>query len=222
MKVTTDSCIFGAWVVERLNQHPPTENLLDIGAGTGLLTLMITQAHAAIPITAVEIDKHASEQARENIARTPWRSRIQILNDDIKTFSAAGPFEVIVSNPPFYEQDLTGPDPLKNQAHHDSSLPFSELIRQLDRLLTPNGKFYILLPAKGMEERLTALRASGFFIHQQTPLHHSGNHPQMRSFIAGGRWPAEQTRVEQIFIHDASGDYSERMRELLQDYYLAF
>lgn len=222
MKVTTDSCIFGAWVVERLNQHPPPENLLDIGAGTGLLTLMIAQAYAATPITGVEIDNHAWAQARENIERTPWRSQIQLINEDIKQFTAIRPFDVIVSNPPFYEQELTGPDPLKNQAHHDRSLAFSDLIHQLDRLLAPNGKFYILLPAKGMEQRLAALRTSGFFIQQQAHMHHSGNHPQMRICIAGGRLPAAQTPDEQLCIHEASGVYSERMRTLLQDYYLAF
>ena len=222
MKVTTDSCIFGAWVVEQLKQNPSPFNLLDIGAGTGLLTLMIAQSQPTVQITAVEIDEQTAEQARENTERTSWRSQIKIMNEDIKSFSVETQFDTIVSNPPFYEQDLIGPDPLKNQAHHDRALLFSELIVQIDRLLKSNGKFYTLLPAKGMEERLEALQKKGFFIHQLAHLHHSENHPQMRVLIEGGRIPNEPLREEQIFIHQASGGYSERMQALLKDYYLAF
>ena len=222
MKVTTDSCIFGAWIVERLNQNPPPAHLLDIGAGTGLLSLMIAQSQPTAQIIAVEIEKQAAEQARENTERTSWRTQIRILNEDIKTFSPENQFDVIVSNPPFYEQDLNSPDPLKNQAHHDSSLLFSELIVQIDRLLNQKGRFYLLLPAKGMEERLEAIEKMGFFIHMLAHLHHSEHHPQMRVLVEGGRLRAEPMRHEQIFIHQASGDYSDRMHVLLKDYYLAF
>jgi len=222
MKVTTDSCIFGAWVVEQLKQNPSPFNLLDIGAGTGLLTLMIAQSQPTVQITAVEIDEQTAEQARENTERTSWRSQIKIMNEDIKSFSVETQFDTIVSNPPFYEQDLIGPDPLKNQAHHDSALLFSDLVIQIDRLLNQKGKFYLLLPEKGMEERLEAIQKMGFFIHTLAHLHHSENHPQMRVLVEGERLPAVPMREEQIFIHQGSGDYSDRMHVLLKDYYLAF
>lgn len=223
MKVTTDSCVFGAWVVERMQQdQPEPHRILDIGTGTGLLALMIGQAFPNTPIQGVEIDALAVHQARENVAAAECETNVQVVPADIRNVSSELPFDQIVSNPPFYEQDLTGPDPLKNQAHHDATLPVANLIGEIDRLLSDTGKFHLLLPAKGIEERIGLLKARGLHIHQQVGLHHSSEHPMMRVFIEGRREPAELVHFERIFIHEADGAYTARMQELLKDYYLAF
>ena len=121
MKVTTDGCLFGAWVAERvrsresIGRHRLADgdagagSILDVGTGTGLLSLIIAQQCSA-DITAVEIDKDAFQQASENIASSPWTDRIKIFHADARAFEFPGQYDVIISNPPFYENELKGDD----------------------------------------------------------------------------------------------------------------
>jgi tRNA1Val (adenine37-N6)-methyltransferase len=102
MKVTTDGCLFGAWIAKQVDGNKlAVDNILDIGTGTGLLSLMIAQQSPA-KIDAIEIDKETYEQAKENVAASPWAERINIIHGDAKQLPASQQYDVIVSNPPFY------------------------------------------------------------------------------------------------------------------------
>ncbi|MBL7730209.1 MAG: methyltransferase, partial [Chitinophagaceae bacterium] len=120
MKVTTDACLFGAWVAERLRNAEG--NCLDIGTGTGLLSLMLAQKAAGIFTVAVEIDADCAEQARENIEASPWKQQVVVKEADILQYTPANQYDFIISNPPFYQDDLKSPDTRKNVAHHDHGL----------------------------------------------------------------------------------------------------
>ena len=127
MKVCTDSCLFGAWVaslIEKKEINP--ETILDIGTGTGLLSLMLAQKTNA-GIDAVEIDSNAFEQAKENILFSPWKDQIKIFNADIKQWNAPTKYDLIISNPPFYENDLLPEDDGKNISKHSAALNLEEL-----------------------------------------------------------------------------------------------
>jgi len=122
MKVTTDSCVFGAWVAgDMAREERKITTALDIGSGTGLLSLMIAQKND-LDIDAVEIDKEASLQSQENIAASPWKDRIQVENEDARQFRGVSKYDCIVSNPPFYENELTSERKTKNIAHHSEEL----------------------------------------------------------------------------------------------------
>jgi tRNA1Val (adenine37-N6)-methyltransferase len=223
MKVTSDSCVFGGWVAERLQSMPqPSKRILDIGAGTGLLSLMIAQAVDKATIDAIEIDPDAANQARENIERSPWKDSIRIQQGDVLEFSMEIKYDVIVTNPPFYEDELTGPDKKKNQAHHDESLPLSNLFDRLGKLLQPTGRFYLLLPSKGFSQRLNRLHESGLNEYGQVNFHHSEKHPTSRIFLEGGLESGIELNRETILLQDATGGYTDRVRMMLQQYYLAF
>src|SRR5437868_5022622 len=125
MKVCTDACLFGAYIANEL-QSIPVNTILDIGAGTGLLSLMLAQKTTAV-IDAVEIDNAAFEQAKENIAASPWKEKINTYHADISTFKTGKRYEHIISNPPFFEDDLRSNDEKKNFAKHDSSLTLENL-----------------------------------------------------------------------------------------------
>jgi len=223
MKVTTDASIFGAWVVEQLRkQDDRPVNILDIGTGTGLLSLMLAQALPNARITGVEIDPEAAGQAARNIQNSPWHDRIEVRNADILHESFSVKFDYILSNPPFYSQDLSGPDSRKNQAHHDLSLSFEDWIRCLDRDLGEDGDFFVLLPDKRLEERRVLLAKNGYCVQQQVDLFHEAGRPRLRVFLSGQRGAQKSLSTEQIHIHQQEGQYSDRIRELLRDYYLAF
>ena len=136
MKVTTDGCLFGAWVANAINNSELIiNNCLDIGTGTGLLSLMLAQKNPQIKIDAVEVDKDAFEQAKKNIAESPWANRIKVYHADIKVFGSAKKYDVIISNPPFYENELKGNDEKKNIAHHNDGLLLPELLKIIKRIL---------------------------------------------------------------------------------------
>src|SRR5687767_979288 len=110
MKVTTDACLFGAWCSKEIQKtKEKNQKILDVGTGTGLLSLMIAQQTDAF-ITAVEIDKDAAAEAQYNFSLSPWANRLQVLQEDITAIHFKEPFDGIICNPPFYERDLKGPD----------------------------------------------------------------------------------------------------------------
>src|SRR5262245_3491214 len=112
MKVTTDSCLFGAWVASResaARSSPGTRRrILDIGGGTGLLALMLAQRTNAF-IDSIEIDKDAFQQAEENVKASPWSDRISLYHGDAREFSFQHKYQTIICNPPFYEKELKSP-----------------------------------------------------------------------------------------------------------------
>ena len=135
MKVGTDGVLLGAWVPVRDTDR----RVLDIGTGTGLIALMLAQRTAGARITALDVDPACAEQARENADASPWGGRIETVCAPVQAFGAE-PFDLIVSNPPFYDNSLPSPDAARTTARHTASLPFAELLDAVGRLLAPEGR----------------------------------------------------------------------------------
>src|SRR6476620_3970566 len=120
MKVCTDACLFGAWVASEI-RNEDLERVLDIGAGTGLLSLMIAQNSDAV-IDAVEIDDHAYSQVVDNFSSSPWNDRLRVHHCSVQQFEPGCKYDLVISNPPFYEHSLRSPDSKKNMAMHSTHL----------------------------------------------------------------------------------------------------
>ena len=119
--------------------------VLDIGAGTGLLSLMLAQKVNAF-IDAIEINADAALQAKENFNASPWSERLAVHHQPIQTWTETN-YDLIISNPPFFEQDLKSPNTERNLALHDTGLTLEILWQQVVRCLHTTGQFAILLPA---------------------------------------------------------------------------
>ena len=221
MKVTTDGCLFGAWVSEQLkSEKKERKSLLDIGTGTGLLSLMIAQQNPELLIDSVELDKDAYEQANENIAHSPWAGRIHAIHKDIKEFSLSKQYEVIISNPPFYENELQSGNTQKNIAHHDKALLLEDLLRLIKVRLVANSIFYLLLPYKRKDEIESLFRKNNLFFSKKVFVRQSVNHDYFRLLIAGNLFDDTVVEEKEISIRDASGSYTPEFIHLLKDYYL--
>jgi tRNA1Val (adenine37-N6)-methyltransferase len=145
MKVTTDACLFGAWCASEISKlETEGKKALDIGAGNGLLSLMVAQK-TKLNIDAVEIEDSAARQAAENIISATFEHAIKIHHNDIINFAPGG-YDFIISNPPFYEHDLKSDSSIKNTAHHSSNLTLEQLMEIIKIKLNQQGKFYLLLP----------------------------------------------------------------------------
>jgi tRNA1Val (adenine37-N6)-methyltransferase len=223
MKVTTDACLFGAWVGEELKSS--SENYtkcLDMGAGTGLLSLLLAQKLANYSFTAVEIDNEAAAQAVDNCQNSPWKNRINILQADVREISLPTKVDIIISNPPFYEDDLRSPQPNKNRAHHDESLLLTELIAFIKNNLQPNGRFFLLLPYKRKTEIEQLLTGNELHIEKLITVKPSPKKDFFRIMIEGSHKPvnSEETISQNLEITDTAGNYTPSFTSLLKDYYL--
>jgi tRNA1Val (adenine37-N6)-methyltransferase len=149
MKVGTDGVLLGAWAP--IDNHPNT--ILDIGAGTGLIALMLAQRSNAQQIDALEIDEDAYEQATDNFENSPWNDRLFCFHAGLDEFveDPEDEYDLIVSNPPFYTEDYKSEDASRDLARFEEAMPFEELVEAADLLLSEKGVFAVIIPYK--EER---------------------------------------------------------------------
>jgi tRNA1Val (adenine37-N6)-methyltransferase len=223
MKVTTDASLFGGWVAEEVKtQKEKVKNVLDIGTGTGLLSLMFAQKNFSSLIDAIEIDKESYEQANQNIRASPFAERISLMNGDAKRYSFKKKYDLIISNPPFYENELSSPDQKKNIAHHHSGLLLEELLAVIKSNLSVEGVFYLLLPYKRNDEIKKALFEKDLSILKLIFVRQSTEHDYFRIMLSGKLKDENEieTTIDEISIWNDQQQYTEEFRELLMDYYL--
>lgn len=222
MKVTTDSCLFGAWAAGQLQlAELGSVSMLDIGTGTGLLSLMLAQAVEGM-IDAVEIDEKAARQAEENVLASPWADRVRVWQEDARIAnSLTGDYDVIISNPPFYENELVSPDQRRNLAHHSEELSLQELVLIFTRQLSERGRFFLMLPFKRMEEVMNELREAKLGVMQYCVVRQSPAHQPFRILIYGGVGVSGREAIKTEMTIRGDGDvYSQAFIELLRPYYL--
>lgn len=145
MKVGTDGVLIGAWAGVR----PSDARILDIGTGTGLIALMMAQRVASAHVIGVDVDD--VEQARANADASPWSDRVSFVQCPVQEYAPAEPFDLIVSNPPFFVDSLTCPDAGRTAARHAVLLPYDALCDAVVRLLAPAGRFAVILPVAEAE-----------------------------------------------------------------------
>ena len=223
MKVTTDSCLFGAWTAQEIQTtsvQSETQNILDIGTGTGLLSLMIAQKNKEVVIDAIEIDTAASIQARQNVSNSVWNKKINVIGADVKTYELTSLYNVIISNPPFYENELASPDFKKKVAHHDAGLLLEELLVIIKKNLNKNGKFFLLSSYKRYNELEKLFARNDLFVSEKLFVRQTETHPFSRLIISGSNNATEKIITSEISIRDNKKQYTTEFVNLLKDYYL--
>lgn len=160
MKVGTDAVLLGAWA-----DVANAKSILDIGTGCGVIALMLAQRSNAI-VDAVEIDVESAKQAKENFDASPWK--INIHNTAVQDL--AGQYDLIVSNPPFFNNSLLPPASSRQKARHTTTLTHEDLMKSVSRLLTPGGKFAVIVPDNALISNpygLTCSRATAVYPRQK-------------------------------------------------------
>ncbi len=217
MKVTTDGCLFGAWVSMMLKTSHQRK-LLDIGTGTGLLSLMIGQQHD-LQIDAVELDPQAVLQARENIMASPWPDKIHVIEGDARAIQYKQKYDVIISNPPFYERQLASPDPARRLAHHSDEMALNDLLAIVDRTLSEDGSCWLLLPFSRKDDVLKVIAEHHLFAEELVIVRPSPLHPPFRIMMKATR-VVEILKTTENSIREADHSYSSWFSNLLEPYYL--
>lgn len=216
MKVCTDACILGAYSSGITNRS--TANILDIGTGTGLLSLMLAQKTMA-GIDAIEMDEAAARQANENVQSSPWAGRIKVIHTTVQQFNSSKKYDLIISNPPFFENDLKSITEEKNNAKHDTSLTLLELVNAINENLSVDGFASILLPYHRTNYFKDISEEAGLYIHEILKVQQSPKHSFFRSIIILAKQKGNY-KEDTLLIHDDQRQYSSGFTALLKDYYL--
>lgn len=219
MKVCTDACLFGAWVANKIEKSKAAPaNILDIGAGTGLLSLMLAQQCEAY-IDAIEINADAALQATANMKAAPWNTRMQLRQIALQEFNPENKYDIIISNPPFFELDLKSDNDEKNAAKHDSTLKFDELVSFIKVHLSITGMSAVLIPFSRYEYFISLLKVAGLFIQESLVVKQTPTHTPFRWMLLFSHSEIINPEVNELTIKDSMGNYSEEFTLLLKDYY---
>lgn len=217
MKVGTDGVLLGAWADIATDCR-----ILDIGTGSGIISLMIAQRNHRAKIVALDIDAGAVEDATQNACRSPWGERIEVVHSDIAGYETAEKFDHIVSNPPYFNSSLHSPSAERTTARHTSSLDFQMLVASACRLLRKGGRLSVVLPTD--EARRFRFVAFGrlHLVRLTDVVTKEGSAPQ-RTLMEFELTPSTpMPRCSTLTIHNADGSYSEDYQRITNDFYLKF
>lgn len=219
MKVGTDSVLLGAWV-----DLPQQGSILDIGTGTGILSLMVAQRSLSTFITALEIDMHAAHQARENVAASPWHNRIEVVNEDFTQWAATGQptFDCILSNPPYFEQSLLSPDSARSVARHTDSLSYAQIFDLTRRLIKPQGRLSLILPSDLYIRTNETAQLYGWGLTRSTMIQTTPRKKPKRVLCEWQQHHHAPCTPSVLIIHNTDGQYSDEYKSLTQEFYLHF
>lgn len=217
MKVGTDGVLLGAWAPV---DHSPF-SILDIGAGTGLITLMLAQRSHAEQIDGLEIDADAHEQAVENFENSPWGDRLFCYHASLDEFmeEPEDEYDLIVSNPPFYTDGYFSGDEQRDMARHSNSLPFEDLIQASEILLSEIGILAVVIPFKEEEKFIALAKEEQLYPFKITRIKGTPETEIKRSLIAFSRTEKEIT-TDELIIETARHKYTDEYISLTKDFYL--
>ncbi|HMQ89268.1 MAG TPA: methyltransferase [Flavilitoribacter sp.] len=217
MKVGTDGVLLGAWV-----DAAGAERILDIGTGTGLIALMLAQKSAAARITGIDIDPSATVQALENVRASPWSDRIAVIQVSAQEFGRAQgrEFDLIVSNPPYFDKALLSADQGRNRVRHTIDLSYGDLVKAVDGLLADEGRFYVILPARAAEGFCRIGRYFGVHCTGMLKISTKSGKPVSRVILEFRRQESIAWEEELTIQGDHDSRWSEAYRKLTAPFYL--
>lgn len=218
MKVGTDGTLLGAWAT-----LPSKGRIIDIGTGTGLIAIMAAQRSANAVISAIDIDEECVSQAQENVNKSPWSDRIEVIHSALQEFTPTHKFNCIISNPPYFVDSQLSPNAARSTARHTTTLSFDELVAGVTQLLSDEGRFALILPPPEMERFYSAARGRLFVVREchvwSTPT--SGVKRVMAELQAE---PSAEPAITEKIVIEENGrhGYSEEYKSLTRDFYLKF
>ena len=219
MKVGTDGVLLGAWA-----DVTSAKSILDIGTGTGLIALMMAQRSDAF-VTGIEIEKKATEEAAQNILNSSWSHRVRIINISLQDFERMNPgsYDLIVSNPPFFENSQKSKCEMLAMAKHNHLLPLSDLIGCSARLLNPMGKLAFILPPESINTLKNLAKNENLYLIRETEVKPNNLKKPHRYLIEFCKTNSRNVEKDIIRIHNDDGlDYTCQYKELTRPFYLNF
>ncbi|WP_092170642.1 tRNA1(Val) (adenine(37)-N6)-methyltransferase [Cyclobacterium xiamenense] len=217
MKLSTDAILLGA-----LAQHPGPKQILDIGAGTGVIGLMLAQRFPDAEVHGVEIEQAAFTQASENIQQSPWKERMKLFHLPFQAYAKNSnqKYDLIASNPPYFANHLKSKDPGRNWALHDDQLSLTDLVKGVNRVLGKEGSFWLILPGTEMKRFAELALHSDLHRSVRYQIYDRPERPPHREICCFRKSVQPNSHSLGICLKDAAGQYSQAYRKLLHDFLL--
>lgn len=217
MKVNTDSILLGAWA-----DTIKAQSILDIGTGSGLIAIMLAQRSEAY-IDAIEIEEKAFSQAQKNARNCKWEERINIIKSSLQDFylNKKAHYDMIITNPPYFVDAKKPTDKSKTLARHDEMLTYNEIGEAVAEMLTPEGRFYLILP---LQESLSFERTASIYnLYCSNKLYINPTLSTVKKRVLM-RFSKIKSIPEESYltIHDEENKYTKDYIELTKDFYLNF
>jgi tRNA1Val (adenine37-N6)-methyltransferase len=220
MKVGTDGVLLGAWC--SIDKSPDT--ILDVGAGTGVISLMMAQRSDAMTIDAVELDENAYEQTVDNFEKSDWGDRLYCYHTTFQEFAnelteEQETYDLIVSNPPFYTDEFETKNDARNKARFTSSLSFKDLLVGVSKILSKNGRFSVIVPYKEEENFIKIAKENTLFLNRVCSVQGNKTSDIKRSLLefSFSEFDIKETH---LIIETGRHQYTEEYRNLTKDFYL--
>ena len=218
MKIGTDGVLLGAWCP--IDNQP--FSVLDIGAGTGILSLMLAQRTNAKQIDAIEIDDDAFEQCVENFESSPWSDRLYCYHAGLDEFmdEPEDQYDIIISNPPFYSEDYKSDNQQRDLARFQDALSFEDLIEAASMLLCENGIFSVIIPYKEESKFIGFAKECNLFPFKITRVKGTPTTEIKRSLLAFSFTKKRKVEEDELVIETSRHEYTDDYIKLTQDFYL--
>lgn len=213
MKVGTDAMVLGA-LINSQNK----ESGLDVGGGTGVLSLMIAQNNNTINIDAVELDEASAIECKSNFESSSWSDRLNVHYQNFLDFQSEEKFDLIFSNPPYYQSNLPNDNERKANARHEKSLPLKEFVSKVSTLLTDSGEFWFIVPAEDQQSWKKACTAAQMHMVEKILVHGKKGAEAKRVIFVFSK-EREILEESNFTIREKSGDYTQEYKELTKDFH---
>lgn len=227
MKVNTDGVLLGA----AFTVDSSAKRILDIGTGTGTIALMAAQRleDAALPqaadfmIDAIDIDEVSAEEAALNFSNSPWSKALSAHHASLEGFASsleeAAEFDIIVSNPPYFESSLPAPEERRCAARHTAGLSYRDILDFASERLSESGKVSLVLPSEQEYDLTRHARLCGLFLFRVMRIRTVPRKTPSRIIAEFSRFRCEAPREEDLIIQD-KGKYTQEYLSLTGDFYL--
>ena len=214
MKIGTDGVLLGAWADLHNAKH-----ILDIGTGTGLIALMCAQRHQTALITAVEIEEKAAVEATYNFTKSPWSNRLKIVKTDFKQFMSNNKFDIIISNPPFFDENVLSSKYQRNLARNAEHLPLQTLLAKAKEMLTIDGTINLILPVSKLKILEKNLKNEQLYLQKICYVKGRKEMPVKRILVQIGKknMPIEKS---ELTIEIDRHLYTDKYKALTREFYL--
>ena len=214
MKVGTDGVLLGAWALGG-------KRILDIGSGTGLISLMMAQRYPEAQVVGIDLDAEACAEARENVAASLFADRVNIVDCRLQDYESVEKFDAIVSNPPFFLNSLKNPDSKRSMARHADSLPFRELFRGVKLLLSDDGVFSAIVPVEVLEAFASEGYMHGFYLLRQCGIKTVERKQPKRYLLTFAKHRSMEMDDMVETMMDSEGNRSEWYAKITEEFYVS-
>ena len=212
MKVGTDAMVLGALIDSKQKQKG-----LDIGTGTGVLSLMVAQKNKYLAIDAIDIDKDNISIAKENFENSKFENTFETINKDFLNFKSSIKYDLIFSNPPYFENGLLNDEERKSKSRHEQSLPLIQLFDKTVQLLADNGDFWVILPSSNSDKWISYAQSIKLYLHELYLI--EGKEGFLSRVVCKFNLSLGDISQKTLSIRDSKNNYTEEYKALTLDFH---